>query len=815
MRLLSAFLVAAAILPLAAQSNAERMANDRYTRSHDYDLVHERIALSHFDWDSTSFDGEVAVTLVALRPAFDSVILDAGHLLKVSRVSDRAGALAFAARGDTLVVRLRRAVKMNDTVRFAIAYHGVVENGQGLTFLDADAGPSPHPRQIWSQGEDMFNHLWFPTYDFPNDRLTWDVVVTVPREYTVVSNGRLASDAANKDGTHTVSWSLGSPASSYLASIVIAPLTKLRDSWRGRPVDYYVYRGADTVAARRLFKETTEQIEIFSRRTGVDYPWNKYAQTTVADYFGGMENVSATTLVDWIPDATAYLDRPWYHHELIAHELAHQWFGDFVTTVNWANSWLNEGFATFMVAPTLGANGGPHAEQDYFVGEYAQFMGADRRRRMPIAALGSNNIYPKGALALEMLRKYLGEERFWAGVHRYLVDHAYGNATTDDFRQAILAATGENLDWFMDQWFYQAGYPEFKVISAYDKTAQRLTLLVQQTQADTSTPDSTGLRYSTPSVFRMPATIRVGTANGDVTKRVMLDQRMQTFTFDSLAGPPTMVIFDDGNAILKTLTFDEPTAWLATQLARDPDLWNRQWAIGQLAKRDTDTVAGAALAQAATGADYFLTRAEAADALGAFPRSVALPALTKALADTSAAVRSAALRGLRTFGGDTVFALAKRAFANDPSYEVRAAAIRALAKAPFVEQKSILDQALATWSYQDVIGNAALLSIAAAGDNSMIDAVNAQVGKLSGAPLVLAAFGRRGSARAYDLLAGHLTDSRRSARRAAGQAFLFAVPKSIATALVTTARTSAKNPVVRVELDALLKRIAARPEPAS
>jgi aminopeptidase N len=439
-------------------------------------------------------------------------------------------------------------------------------------------------------------------------------------------------------------------------------------------------------------------------------------------------------------------------------------------------------------------------------------MASDRRRRMPIAALGSNNIYPKGALVLEMLRKYLGEERFWAGVHRYLADHAYGNATTDDFRQAMLAATGENLDWFMDQWFYQAGFPEFKVISYYDKTADRLTLFVQQTQADTTQPDSTGFRFTTPSVFRMPATIRVGSTRGDITRRVMLDARMQTFTFDSLGGAPAMVIFDDGNTILKKLTFDQPTAWLAAQLSRDPDLWDRQWVIDLLAKRDSDAAAGAALARAATGADYYLTRVQAADAIGSFPAAIALPTLTTVLSDTSAAVRAAALRGLRTLGGDSAFALAKREFDHDPSYEVRAAALRALSNAPYAEQKPLLARALTTWSYRNVIGDAAVLSIAAAGDTSFLDAVNAQVGNLAGAPYALAAFGRRGSAHAYDLLAAHLLDKRRATRQTVAQVFATAVPKTIAMGLVENAQGRTADPALRAELGRLLTRIQARPD---
>jgi len=808
---MSALLSAALAAPLAAQSNAERMANDHYSRSHDYDLVHERVELSAFNWDSTSFEGQLAVTLVALRPAFDSVILDAGHLLRIGAVTDRGVALAWSAAGDTLVVHLRRAAGLGDTVRFRLSYHGVVENGNGLTYIEADTAPPRRPQQIWSQGEDDNNHLWFPTYDFPNDKFTWEMLVTVPRGMSAVSNGRLVSDIANRDGTHTLWWSQEKPSVSYLASIVVAPLVRLHDSWKGRPVDYYVYQG-DTTLARRVFRITPDMIQGYSQLTGVDYPWAKYAQTTVADFFGGMENVSATTLVDWIPDATSYADRPWFHYILIPHELAHQWFGDYVTTANWANMWLNEGFAEFMPGQYWRVSLGAHAGEDYYLDEYRQYMSADRRRRMPLASLGSNVIYPKGALVLEMLRHYLGDGPFWASVHRYLVDHAYGMATTDDFRQAVLAATGQNLDWFMDQWFYQAGFPEFKVTASYDSAAARLTLNVQQTQADSSKADSTGLRYTTPEVFRMPVTIRVGTTRGERTVRVQLAEREQVITMNSLPGSPTMVIFDDGNTILKTLSFDQPTEWLARQLSRDLNLWNRQWVIDQLAARKEDAVAGAALATAATGADYYLTRAQAATALGKFPEPVALAPLSRALADTSAAVRAAALHGLGALGGDSAQALARRAFDADRSYEVRAAAVEVLGQAPAAARQSILERALVTPSYQDVIADAALGVIARSGDTAMTSLVNAQVGRLSDAVWVLAALGRGGDQRAYDLLASHLGDARQAVRHQAGQALEFGVPKPVALAAVTAVEPTITLPAARIEVEALLKRIAARPD---
>src|SRR5256885_4837489 len=208
--------------PALGQSNGELGTNDAYTRSHDYDVVHQRIEVRNFDWDSTSFDGRVTTTLVALRPGLDSVILDAGARLVIARIADGRGATLRSERhGDTLVVYPARPIAFHDTLRCVIEYHAPLENGHGLTFINSE-GRSHRPQQIWSQGEDHDNHYWFPTYDFPNDKMTWELVATVPKGMTAVSNGRLVSDVAARDG-HTFSWRQEKPSATYLVSIVVAP----------------------------------------------------------------------------------------------------------------------------------------------------------------------------------------------------------------------------------------------------------------------------------------------------------------------------------------------------------------------------------------------------------------------------------------------------------------------------------------------------------------------------------------------------------------------------------------------------------------
>jgi aminopeptidase N len=786
--------------PLTAQSNAERMANDHYSRSHDYDLVHQRIEVWNFDWDRFGFEGRTTVHLRALRPGLDTVRLDAGKLLEVTGIHAQRGdaRLAFLHSGDTLAVCLPRPLAMGDSAVFVIDYRGRVANGTGLTFIDADTLPPARPRQLWSQGENDNNHHWFPTYDFPNDKMTWEVIATVPKGFTAVSNGRLVADRTNRDGTRTMRWSQERASTTYLVSLIVAPLVRFKDRWRSVPVDYYVYR-QDSARARPLFRVTPDMIDVYSRLTGVDYPWAKYAQTTVADFFGGMENVSATTLVDWLPDSRAYADRPWYQRILIPHELAHQWFGDYVTTANWANM--------FMPGRYWAAKLGRAAAEDYYLDEYGQFMAIDRDRRMPLAALGSNNIYPKGALVLEMLRKYLGDDRFWAGVRRYLKDHAYDVATTDDLRQAFLLATGENLDWFWDQWIYQAGYPEFNVSAAWDSAQSTVSFTVRQEQRDTLKPDSTGLRFTVPEVFRIPVIVRVRTARGDISRRVTIDQREQTIEVPGVGSAPTMVIFDDGNTILKRLTFEQPTTWLAAQLAQDPDLWNRAWVIEQLGERKSDPEALAALLRAATASDYLLTRAQAVEALGGFAGDGVPAALITALGDTSAQVRAAAASALAGSPSDTVRAAVRRAWERDSSYAVKAAALGALARLDSLNAKTLLREGLRAPSYQNAIQDAALFAIMQAADTNLLDDVAGAVETGSNATFVLAAFAARGNGRALQALEGNVYSPRRLVRQRALQAFQSSLPPALARPRLAALMERAPSEAIRRELASTLDRI--------
>ena len=340
-------------------------------------------------------------------------------------------------------------------MRFTVAYHGRITQGRGLYFFKEEPGRPHRPQQVYSGGGTDGNPRWTPDLGGAGRQGHLGSRrhrARAPHRGIQRPPGERSAERARRESVH---WAQEKPASTYLISLAAAPFVRIGE--RGPvPLEYYVYR-EDSTLARPLFGVTADMIRVYARLTGVPFPWNKYAQVTVADFIGGMENVSATTLVDWLPDARAYRDRPWYRQSLIPHELAHQWFGNLVTAENWANYWLNEGMAEFMPGQYWGATLGRHAEEDYYLDEYQEYLLKDARRRTPLATWNSNNVYPKGALVLWMLQKQLGREPFWAAMNRYLTSHAYGNATSDDLRQAVLEATGQSLPWFWSQWIYQAG----------------------------------------------------------------------------------------------------------------------------------------------------------------------------------------------------------------------------------------------------------------------------------------------------------------------------------------------------------------------
>ena len=330
--------------------------------------------------------------------------------------------------------------------------------------------------------------------------------------------------------------------------VAAGEFTEIRDAWRGRPVTYLLPASKVTFA-RRTFGKTPRMMEFFSKKIGYDYPWAKYSQVAITHFmFGGMENTSATTLADTsVHDPSLPGESP---DSLVAHELAHQWWGDLVTCRDWAHAWLNEGFATYFALLWTEHERGDKAFREEVAATAKEYMQSPAARtrplvynvyRRPFDLFFDGVIYPKGALVLHMLRHVVGDEAFFEGVGIYARRHEFSNATTDDLEAAMEEASGQQLDWFFDEWTEGIGYPDFEVATSWDASAGTLTLRVRQKQAEGS-----------GQVFRMPIDVRIETGTTARTERVLVDARENTFTFP-LAAKPKSVDVDPDDWVLKRI----------------------------------------------------------------------------------------------------------------------------------------------------------------------------------------------------------------------------------------------------------------------
>ncbi len=692
-------------VPAAFSQEVFPVREEGEARDRSFDVLHYRIEVS-FDEPKRMVLGKVTTTLVPFPAALNSVEFDAEEM-SISRVSYAGGRpLAYEVKPKTVVIHLDRSFSYRDTVAISIEYSCTPR--KGLYFVLPDSGYPGRPAQIWSQGEDMDNHFWFPCYDFPNDRATSEVLATVRRGLTVLSNGTLLKITENKrNGSSTYHWKQSKPHVAYLIMLAIGEYAVLREKAGRVPLEYYVYPH-HVQDAKVCFAKTPDMLRFFSTATGIAYPWEKYAQVLIRDFVvGGMENTSATSLADEaaVFDARARLDNS--PTSLIAHELSHQWWGDLLTCKDWRHLWLNESFASYF-DPLYHEELLGRDQFDYTMYE-AQKAGINSDRTMgrkPIVSAGtySANVYPRGASVLHMLRFLLGEDLFWRAIRRYIAKHQYATVETHDLEIAIEEATGQNLYWFFDQWVYKAGYPVFAVSYTWNDSTGTVSLSVQQTQK----------MDSLTGVFRTPVEVEVIGKTERAVHRVQILNRDTVFV---LPAPerPRLVIFDRGNWILKELRFEKSDDEWRLQLAEAASPVDRLRAIGEIVTRKAGEDFVPALIHSAAGDPFAEVRREAINALSmvagdTLPRDVRAVYLAAAR-DVSPAVRRAAVAQLADSGNAECAAALRSALA-DSSYAVVAQALRSLAETDKQGSLPILRAHLSVPSYREGIASAALSAMA-------------------------------------------------------------------------------------------------------
>jgi len=535
-------------LPFAEPGVGPTYAPDRVVRITHLEL---RLVLQP---EARRFTGTARIALEALPTFRGSFALDLDDVTLESVTDDEGNALD-SEYGDGRIRITTPTVPSHVRVRWTGA-----DPTRGLFFT----GPSEaHPDRLamaWTQCQDEDGHFVFPCHDHPSTKHPWTIEIVAPRGYTLLSNGELVEQGEVEEDGVERSWARyvqRAPMPAYLVTMVAAQLTEIARDWRGRPVRYFVPKGREE-NVERAFGRTPEMIEHFSQRLGVDYPWPRYDQVVVDDFiFGGMENVACTTMTEaLLVDAKAAEE--WGPDGLVAHELAHQWFGDLVTCQDWSQGWLNESWATFMEA-VWWEHAHPPADATWYRWNTAQgYLGEARTRyRRPIVSYDfrepidvfDRHLYNKGSCVLWTLRAKLGADAFWGGVKHYLTRHADSTVHTRHFQRALEEASGTNLDGFFAQWVFEPGHPVATVTLSRNSGEHRVT--VAQSEE--------------PKRFELVVAVEEGGVSREVTLSV--DEAKQTFVIPASADAHLRI--DPGFRVLAEIELRGPDAWLE-RLLRDP-----------------------------------------------------------------------------------------------------------------------------------------------------------------------------------------------------------------------------------------------------
>lgn len=690
-------------------------ADEPYAPTKDYDLQHSRVAL-RFDLEQKKVIGDVTHTLSPVREGIDKVSFDCVGL-QIQSVKVNKNEAKFSTTDKKLIVNLLKAGKIGEKYEIEIRYEG--KPTKGLYFILPDKDYPNRPKQVWTQGESEDTRYYLPTYDYPNDRLTTETILTVPAEWLTVSNGRLVSTTDAGGGMKTWTWRESQPSSTYLFTVVAGELVEVKDAWRNTPVTYYAPKDrGDRLTAN--YSRTPAMIELFSRKLGVDYPWEKYAQSMVDDFVaGGMENSSATTnTAGSLRSPKLVPEYPTDEDGLISHELGHQWFGDWVTTKDWGNIWLNEGFATFMETIWTEAHyGKDEADSDRWTAA-RQWFAQHNLYAKPIvrhdfddSSEFDGNAYTKGAWVLYMLRHQLGDDAFYAGLKHYLEVNREKNVVTADLIKAIEEATHINVDQFFDQWVYGAGAPKFDISYSHDAEKKQVALTVKQTQ---TVEGRVGL-------FRVPVDVEITNATGPKLYPVVVSKAEETFTFPSDSAPQ-MVIFDKGTQILKSVGFKKEKKELLYQLKNAGELADRADAAVALGKLKADDEAAVALGNALRNDKARGVREVAAEALGDLNSPAAAKQLLGALDEVKEPeLRAAILQALGSFKENAeITAKLEDIAKDDPSYRARAAALGAIGRIKTPKAYEILTAAVNGESPDNLLRNAALRGLGPLGDDKAV-----------------------------------------------------------------------------------------------
>ncbi len=544
-------------------------------RNRDYDALHYKIELS-FDLDNKSFEGSNTILLRPLGNDFKSCSFDQTELKITSVLNQNMEPLSFTSSDTSVLIHLEKSYSTSDTIQLSIFYNGQ-NPSDGLLFDDKT---DKWPRMVSSNSWPNRARYWFPCYDYPNDKVTHEIIVTAEEDLKVLSNGKLIKTVDHPDeGTKTWYWHQLKPHSTYLSMLAIGPFVVLEDSLEDLPINYWVYE-QDREVAKEVFAITPKAIDFFNKLYDYEYPWAKYDQVIGPHQGGGAEATSATILgLGAVRHKRPDQDDNW--ERIIAHEAAHQWWGDLITLRSWDHTWMNESFATYSDYLYTRAMKGVEKGALDLEGKKNQYLReANTKYKRPIVFDRYNNpgdnfdshTYPKGAAVLHMLRYQLGDDVFFKVLNQFLHKFEFQAVETKDFMETVNEVTGKNMDWFFDQFIFKPGHPEFEISYDYSPCERNINLYVKQVQ-DRS--------IGTP-IYKLPVEIGITTDFGTEIYKIWIDKEEQSFKLQS-EEKPLMVRFDEENWLLKEWTFKKSKEELEFQSKYD-DVIGRKWAKEQLKK---------------------------------------------------------------------------------------------------------------------------------------------------------------------------------------------------------------------------------------
>lgn len=689
------------------------------------DIIHTSLKVS-FDWNRSQLIGQASIQATPYFYPTNVMYLNArgfdiksvnlgtetqkvatrdvkGKKTEIKEATLDVKPAAYKYENDSIKITLDKEYKKGEVIHVYIDYIAkpdelkkggseAINEDKGLYFINPKGEDPKKMPQIWTQGETQSNSGWFPTIDSPNEKMTSEIFMTVDDKYTTLSNGLLTDSKKNADGTRTDHWKLELPHSPYLVMMSVGEFKKVVDEpWNGKEVSYYVEKEYEPYA-KGIFGNTKEMIDFYSKKLGVDYAWPKYSQIVVRDYVSGaMENTSATLHGDFIVYQTAreMIDGK-KGEDVIAHELFHQWFGDLATAESWSNLPLNESFATYGEYMWEEYKYGRDAADEHHLNSRYGYFGQSEQKEVDLVRFDYENredmfdafSYNKGGQVLHMLRKYVGDDAFYASLKLYLETRKFKSAEIHHLRLAFEDVTGKDMNWFFNEWFLNKGCPNLEITKSYDEASKKLTLEVTQKQNLKEAP-----------LYKLPVYVDIYSDGKKDRQMIWIEEAKQTFTFN-VASKPDLVNFDGERQLLAKIKYDKSKEEFMYQYTNAGLFQDRDEALTYLGKNLKDKDNYEFVKKIAQSDKWKGLRADAitflSDNANGTENDLRALFLTIANNDENTKVRAEAISALaKHFKGEDLNALYEKGL-NEQSYAINAESLEALSKinTPLAMQKA-------------------------------------------------------------------------------------------------------------------------------